>query len=147
MLFYALKIETFMNLTNQVEATKEQFLKLVKEYPKNEPVVMVNLLKFKPLSGVGDEDGATTYARYSKNVFPLLMKAGGKLLWSGMVNQTIIGDATDQPHMVIIAEYPSVGAFIDMATSPEYDKIKDDRILALEFGGLLAAKTMHFYQK
>lgn len=131
-----------MLLNNQIVATGEQIKTLAQDYPKNTPVVMVNLLKFKEKTEKGNESGQAAYMRYSQNVLPLLEKVGGKILWSGQVNMTVIGDNDDQPDMVIIVEYPSVQNFLAMATSPEYQEIKEDREIALEYGGLLASSTL-----
>lgn len=131
-----------MLLNNQIVATGEQIKALAQDYPKNTPVVMVNLLRFKEKTEKGNESGQEAYMRYSQNVLPLLEKVGGKILWSGQVNMTVIGDAEGQPDMVIIVEYPSVQNFLAMATSPEYQEIKEDREIALEYGGLLASSTL-----
>ena len=113
----------------------------MKNYPADEPVVMLNLLKFKEKSGKGDESGAAAYKRYSKNVAPMLAKVGGKLIWSGKPQKTLIGGG-ETPDMVLLVEYPNKGAFIAMATSPKYKIVGVDREMALEYGGLIACKTM-----
>lgn len=125
-----------MHLSNQILATKEQIQALVHEYPKGQPVVMVNLLKFK------GEEGRKTYERYSKNMIPLLQKAQARVIYSGNVNLTVIGDSEDQPDMVILVEYPSTQHFIEMATSPEYKVIGQDREISLIYGGLLASSSI-----
>ena len=130
-----------MNLTNQVTPTREQFIDFMKNYPADEPVVMVNILKFKAKSDTGDESGATAYARYGRNVAPLLKAVGGRVLWTGNVNMTVIGDSDDQPDMVLIVEYPSAAKFVEMSTSEAYRAIAHDRELSLTYGGLLASAT------
>lgn len=132
-----------MLLNNQVVPAREEFIKFMKTYPKDEPVVMINLLKFKEKSGQGDESGREAYMRYSKNVQPLLDRVGGKVLWSGEVNMTIIGDPTDHPEMVAIVEYPSAQKFIEMATSAAYREVGVDREISLQYGGLLASSTRY----
>jgi uncharacterized protein (DUF1330 family) len=130
-----------MQLTNHLEATREQFKALV-NYPKGEPVVMINILKFKEKSDVVGETGLQTYQRYSQNVSVLLKKVGAKVLWTGQVNLTVIGDGINQPNLMLLVEYPSVDKFIEMATSPEYKAIAHDRVMALEYGGLMASSTV-----
>jgi uncharacterized protein (DUF1330 family) len=132
-----------MNLINQVMAEKEAFVDFIKNYPSDTPVVMLNLLKFKEKATEGDKTGEESYNDYGKAVDPLLKKVGGKLIWSGKVNQTIIGDSLDQPHRVFIVEYPSKEAFIEMSTSKEYAKISHLREFALEYGGLIATETLN----
>ena len=134
-----------MNLTNQVIATKENFMDFIKNYPANIPVVMINIMKFKTTTATG-EAGKKAYMRYSKNVAPLLKGVGGRIIWSGIVNKTVIGDLADKPDMVAIVEYPSKQAFVNMATSPAYQAIKEDREISLEYGGLLASSTLIMLQ-
>lgn len=131
-----------MNLTNQITAEAEHFKKLMTDYPKDKPLTMINILKFKDKTGRGEESGAEAYKKYSINVLPLVQKAGAELVWAGKVNQTIIGDYTDQPHRFLIVRYPNIQAFIAMATSSEYQKIKEDREIALEYGGLIASSDL-----
>ncbi len=129
-----------MQLT-QVAASKEQIAELMK-YPKDTPIVMTNIIKFKTRTDKGDETGQEAYMRYFKNVQPFIQKAEAKLIWKGTVASTVIGDSKDQPHMILIVEYPSTDHFLQMAMNPEYQKIAVDRTIALEYGGLIACKTM-----
>lgn len=131
-----------MNLTNQVIPSKEEFVDFIKNYPSNTPLVMVNILKFKEKSGKGDESGRDAYKRYSKNMDPLVAKAGGKLIWAGNVERTVIGDYSAQPDMFLIVSYPSKESFIAMSTTPEYEEISKDRKLALEYGALLSTSQI-----
>ncbi|MGB1252042.1 MAG: DUF1330 domain-containing protein [Candidatus Promineifilaceae bacterium] len=130
-----------MYLTNQITPTREQFIDFMKNYPADEPVVMVNILKFKAKSDTGNESGAAAYARYGRNVAPLLKGVGGRVLWSGKVNATVIGDSENQPDMVMIVEYPSAAKFVEMSTSEAYRAVAHDRELSLTYGGLLASST------
>lgn len=130
-----------MNLTNQVTPSREQFIHFMKNYPTDEPVVMVNILKFKAQSGTGEESGEAAYARYLENVTPMVHDIGGRLIWSGKVNMTVIGDYDDQPDMILIVEYPSAAKFVQMSTTEAYRAIADDRELSLTYGGLLASST------
>ncbi|MFK7933204.1 MAG: DUF1330 domain-containing protein [Saprospiraceae bacterium] len=131
-----------MLLNNQIEATREQFRNLVHNYPKGQPVVMINILKYKEKVDGSDETGQESYMRYGKNMAPLLEKHGGKIIWMGKVNHTIIGDDSDQPHTIALVEWPDIQNFIDMSTSPEYQPIAPDRVQALAYGGLLASSTI-----
>jgi len=131
-----------MHLTDQVMAETKVFVDFINNYPSGTPVVMVNILKFKDKSGKADESGQETYNNYSKNVAPLLAKVGGKLIWAGKVNKTIIGDQMTQPDSILIVSYPSKEAFIEMATSEEYKVVGQDRAISLEYGGLLATQTL-----
>jgi len=132
-----------MQLSNQIHPTPEQFKALVANYPKDQPVTMINILRYKDKTGNGEETGEMAYARYGQNVLPFLKKAGGRLLWRGDVHATVIGDGSQQPQVVLLVEYPSIQNFIDMTTDPEYIKIAKDRTLGLEYGGLMASSTVY----
>ena len=134
-----------MNLTNQIVSTREQFKDFITNYPDDTPVVMVNILKFKRITE-GGLSGRERYKRYSINVAPLIKKAGAKILWAGNVRKTVIGDSNSEPDMILIVKYPNKQAFVNMATSPDYQLVKDDRELAIEYGGLLASESIAFGQ-
>lgn len=126
-------------LTNQIQPTEAQIAQL-KTYPKNIPVVMLNILKFKARA-ITNETGQEAYARYFKNAGPFVAEAGAKLIWKGNVHTSLIGDLDNQPHIVFLVEYPSVAHFFAMVSNPAYQKIANDRSIALEFGGLIACQT------
>jgi uncharacterized protein (DUF1330 family) len=76
------------------------------------PVVMVNLLRFKP------QGGAETYARYGEQAAPFLQRFGAKIRFAGLGRATVIGgESWDE---VVLVEYPSKQAFLDMVRAPGY---------------------------
>lgn len=129
-----------MHLYDQVNPTSEQFRIFAKTYPRNEPLTMINMIKFKDKAWNGKETGAEAYERYSTNVMKHLKKAGGRLIWKGECMHTLIGDSQDQPHLVMLVEYPSADHFLAMLNDPEYQECAKDRTMALEYGGLIASK-------
>lgn len=131
-----------MFLSDHITPKKEEFLAMLQAYPKDEKVVMINILKFKDKTEAGNESGQEAYMRYSKNMLALLEKAEGKVIWSGKVTAPIIGDQQNVPHMVILVEYPSINNFVNMSSSDEYKIVGQDRKIALEYGGLYAASTL-----
>ena len=132
-----------MQLTNHIHPTPEQLKALVANYPKDTPVVMINILRYKDKTGNGAETGEMAYARYGQNVLPFMKKVGARLLWRGDVNTTVIGDTDGQPQVVLLVEYPSIQKFIEMTSDPAYLKIAKDRTLGLEYGGLMASTTVY----
>lgn len=130
-----------MQLT-QVSPTKEQIAQLM-VYPKDTPIVMTNIIKFKSITNNGNETGQEAYMRYFKNVQPFVAKAEAKVIWKGNVEMTVIGDSNDVPHMIFLVEYPTAQHFLTMILDPEYQKISIDRTMALEYGGLIACKTQN----
>lgn len=129
-----------MQLT-QISPSKQQLEALMK-YPKDTPVVMTNILKFKTTTDAGNESGEDAYNRYLNNVMPLVIKAKAKLVYKGIVATTVIGDSEDQPDMILLIEYPSVANFLNMISNPAYQKASTDRTIALKYGGLIACKTI-----
>jgi len=129
-------------ILDTIDPTKESIKTLATDYPKDTPVTMLNILKFKEKADGKDETGMEAYNRYGANAASHLEKAGGKVIFAGAVQNTIIGDMEDQPHQILLVEYPSVSHFLNMVMSPEYQAITGDRTIALEYGGLMACKSM-----
>lgn len=98
-----------------------------------EPVVMLNLLKF-----AGDE-GAASYQRYAAAVQPLLESVGAALVYAGNVSRRIIGDdGAPTWDAIVVVRYPSRAAFLTMVTDPGYQEIHHHRAEALEYAELIA---------
>ena len=129
-----------MNLS-QVKPTDQQMAQLM-AYPKDTPLVMINIIKFKAKTEIGNETGKEAYARYFKNAQPFVVQSNAKLIWKGAVATTVIGDLKNQPDMIFLVEYPSVDHFIKMVSNPEYQKIANDRTIALEYVRLIACQAL-----
>ncbi len=119
------------------EEEMQQFM----QHPDSGPVVMINLLKFRRQTEDG-ESGEAAYQRYTQNVAPLLAKVGGKVLWYGLPQQLLIGGEEDRWDRVLLVEYPSRAAFLQMVNEPEFQTMQQDRLAALERTVLLASTTM-----
>jgi uncharacterized protein (DUF1330 family) len=92
------------------------------------PVVMLNLLRFKP------DGGQQRYMEYGAAVGPALEKAGGRLVWAGEPAAPLLGERGWD--LVALVEYPNRQAFLEMIGSPEYREIGHLRTEALELGEL-----------
>lgn len=92
------------------------------------PVVMLNLLRFR------SDGGRERYIEYGAAVAPSLEKAGGRIVWAGEPAPPLLGEQGWD--MVILVEYPSRQAFLDMIGSAEYQAIGHLRTEALERGEL-----------
>jgi uncharacterized protein (DUF1330 family) len=115
--------------------TPEQFAALAAR-PADAPVVMVNLLKFKTPGGL------ESYQRYGREVVPHLERVGATVRYAGTAPAVIIGDG-ERPwwDAILIAEYPTPQAFIDMVTTVEYAKVHEHRAAALERGDLITTSA------
>ena len=87
------------------------------------PIVMVNLLKFKP------DGGAEEYAKYAQKVRPILENIGARFLFSGSAKACFIGSGDWD--MVALVEYPEKTALIEMSRSEEYRAIHHHRAAGL----------------
>ncbi len=93
-------------------------------------VVMLNLLKFKPAGG------AESYAQYVNRVTPILERIGARAIFAGPVTTTVIGNKPWDS--MLLVEYPSRKAFLEMVSSPEYQAVSHFREDALEHSELHA---------
>ncbi|ORW64672.1 hypothetical protein AWC23_24925 [Mycobacterium saskatchewanense] len=115
--------------------TPEQFAALAGR-PADAPVVMVNLLKFTSPGGV------ESYQRYGREVAPHLERVGATVRYLGTAPAFVIGDG-ERPwwDAILIVEYPTPQAFIDMVTTPEYAAVHEHRAAGLDRGDLIATSA------
>jgi uncharacterized protein (DUF1330 family) len=92
------------------------------------PVVMLNLLAFEP------DGGRERYEEYGTAVAPLLERAGGRIVYMGAPAPALLGE--ESWDLVILVEYPTRQAFLEMVASPEYLAIGHLRTEALAKGEL-----------
>lgn len=92
------------------------------------PVTMLNLLRFKP------EGGRERYLEYGAAVAPLLERVGAQVAFLGEATLPLIGERGWDS--VLLVEYPSRQAFLEMIGSPEYQEIAHLRTEALAEGEL-----------
>lgn len=92
------------------------------------PVTMLNLLAFKA------EGGRERYLEYGEAVTPLLERAGGRVVLQGAAAPVLLGDRSWD--LVLLVEYPTRRAFLEMIQSPEYQEIAHLRTQALSKGEL-----------
>ncbi|HEY6731403.1 MAG TPA: DUF1330 domain-containing protein [Solirubrobacterales bacterium] len=93
-----------------------------------EAVTMLNLLEFSPAGG------RERYAEYGAAVAPLLEKAGARVVFAGEAGLALLGDTSWD--MVLLVQYPTRGAFLEMIGSDEYQAIAHLRTEALVRGEL-----------
>ena len=124
--------------------TKEQIKALV-ESDLETPVVMLNLLKFAERADGGNGAGSArdSYARYGDRVRSMLESVGGRILWQGRADSVVIGGEGDEWDAVILVEYPSRKAFIEMTSSPKYGDVSKDRTAGLADSRLIAMTELY----
>lgn len=89
------------------------------------PVVMLNLLKFKP-------DGRASYERYAREIVPFLEQVGASLVYAGDCGPALVAPESHDWDAVLLARYPSRQAFSAMVANPDYQRITGLRTEALE---------------
>ena len=114
-------------LGTSITPNLDQFQQLAAA-PDTGPVVMINLLKFRE----DDGEGADDYRRYGDVALEMVEQQGGRLLWAGTGDQVLIGDAEQGWDAVLLVEYPSRAAFIEMVSRPEYLEAHAHRERGLE---------------
>jgi len=119
-------------MSSSLEPTPEQFEALAAR-PADAPVVMINLLQFRA------EGGRENYLRYTQEVPPHLQRVGGAVRYVGGAPGVVIGEG-EKPwwDAIIVVEYPSPAAFLDMVSNEEYLKVHEFRAAGLDRGDLIA---------
>ena len=94
----------------------------------DEPVVMLNLMRFRERSLDGNGSGWDAYLRYSALTIKLIKAQGGTIIWTGNAEVVALG-VPDQHRWdyVALVRYPSRAAFLAMMTSPEYASANVER--------------------
>ena len=115
--------------------TAEQLAALTTR-PADAPVLMVNLLKFETTGGL------ESYQRYAREVASHLDRVGATVRYAGTAPGVVIGDG-ERPwwDAILVVEYPTPQAFIDMVTTLEYANVHEHRAAALERGDLIATSA------
>src|SRR5262249_10005027 len=106
--------------------------------PADQPVVMVNLLRFKQRAD-GGVWGEEACRRYAEAMRAFVESKGGRFLWVGRVDSQVIGTGGEGFHMIGLVEYPSRAAFVAIATDPHVQEIGVHRAAGLESQWLIAA--------
>jgi uncharacterized protein (DUF1330 family) len=122
-------------MTDPVDTRPTQ-LAALKALPADAPVVMVNLLKFN------EGGGRERYLQYGREVAPHLARVGATVRYSGTAPVNVIGDG-ERPwwDAILVVEYPTPSAFVDMVKDPGYQRVHEHRAAALERGDLIATST------
>ncbi|MFC8842546.1 DUF1330 domain-containing protein [Streptomyces griseoincarnatus] len=99
-------------------------LAALRAHAPDEPVVMLNLLRFAP-------GGRDSYLEYSRRAAPFLQRYGGELLYAGDGGTPLVAEDGQAWDAVLLVRYPSREAFSRMVSDPEYQRITALRSQAL----------------
>ncbi|MEX0666119.1 MAG: DUF1330 domain-containing protein [Acidimicrobiia bacterium] len=115
----------------RISPNAEQF-RLLAAASDEGPVVMLNLLKFKARADTGEGTGEEAYRAYGDTAVAMIEKRGGSVIWAGRADQILIGEPLEDWDQVLLVQYPSRAAFLDMVSQPEYLEAHEHRESGLE---------------
>ena len=130
-----------------VDPTREA-MALFRDMPGDRPIAMINLLRFRDAAAYPADHaeagkgrtGAEAYAAYGRAAAAAFARAGGRQIWLGRPELTLIGPADEVWDLAFIAWYPTAEAFIGMLRDPEYQRavvhrqaaVADSRLIRCE---------------
>jgi uncharacterized protein (DUF1330 family) len=128
------------------QPTAEQ-IRAIRDHPRKGPIHMVNLLKFRERAQYPDgeaEDGGISgheaYLKYGEAVGKIVAGLGGRIVWSGRPEVVVIGASGDPWDEVVVVEYPSREAFLQMISMPEYHAAHVHREAGLDHQQLIECR-------
>ena len=127
-----------------IDPTKEVFAQF-RGNDRPGPIHMLNLVRLKPEATYPDgrkASGAEAYAAYGRESGPVFTRLGGRIVWQGRFELMLIGPSDERWDHCFIAEYPTVGAFVEMIRDPVYREAVKHRQAAVEDSRLIRCGVM-----
>ncbi len=130
-----------------VDPTEADLQRLAREVPANTPVTMLNLLKFRAQarypkdSGHAPCPGREAFERYSEVARQKVKQVGGQPMFWADAMARFIGPVGEDWDVMVLVNYPSVQAFLQMVAMPDYLAAAVHRSAALEDARLTVLKT------
>lgn len=109
-------------MTGHVDPTRERF-QLFRDLPRDQPVHMLNLIRLHAEAVYPDGRKATgleAYRAYGRESGPVFQRLGGRQVWIGRPDLTLIGPEAETWDIAFIAAYPTGAAFVEMLRDPVY---------------------------
>jgi uncharacterized protein (DUF1330 family) len=109
-------------MTGFVDPTSEIFAAF-RDNDRAGPIHMLNLIRLRDRATYPDgraASGADAYAAYGRDSAPVFARLGGRIVWRGRFELTLIGPGEERWDIAFIAEYPSVADFVEMIRDPIY---------------------------
>jgi len=137
---YLISHKTMAKIT--LNPSREQIKSFMTDLPDDQPIVMVNLLKFKDKVEGTNLTGEEAYQEYADHFIPIANRLGAKVLWMGKPLMYVIGSEEDiEWDKMLLVEYPSKHQFYEMVKSPDYNA--DLRTRAIENSKLIPATSTY----
>lgn len=122
-----------------VNPEREAF-KVFAENKSDIPIHMLNLIKLNQTAKYNDGalvSGKEAYDAYGRGSAPIFQRVGGRIVWSGKFDLTLIGPQDETWDIAFIAEYPNSDAFIEMVKDEEYQQAVKHRNAAVKTSRLI----------
>ena len=125
-----------------INPDQKKLPEIVAKIPKGQPIIMINLLKFREKAKYPDGSlscsGREAYQAYTKIASKKVAEIGGEMFWWGTVCGCLIAPAGEAWDEALLVKYPSIEAFLEMLAMPEYQESTVHRSAALEDSRLIA---------
>jgi len=134
-------------MTRTIEPTGADIKRIATGIPMDTPVTMLNLLRFREQaaypegSGHAPCTGREAYGRYSVLAEKRVRDVGGQPVFLAEGIGRFIGPEDERWDEVLLVRYPSMQAFLQMISNPEYRAETVHRSAALEDSRLVVMKT------
>jgi len=131
-------------MSGYIDPTKEAFAAF-RQLDRTGPIHMLNLVRFREKAAYPDgreATGAEAYAAYGRASHPIFTRLGGRIVWRGNFELTLIGPGAERWDACFIAEYPSVSAFVAMIRDPAYREAVKHRQAAVSDSRLVRLAPM-----
>ena len=126
-------------MDGHVDPTRESF-GFFKALPLDRTIHMLNLVRLRAEAAYPDGRKATgleAYRAYGRESGPVFARLGGKQIWIGRPELTLIGPDSERWDIAFIAQYPSGRAFIAMLRDSIYREAVRHRQAAVEDSRLI----------
>jgi len=126
-------------MTGFIDPTRETFAEFRADNRAG-PIHMLNLVRLRERALYPDgrqATGAEAYAAYGRESEPVFARLGGAIVWRGKFELMLIGPKHERWDLCFIAQYPSVGAFVEMIRDPVYREAVKHRQAAVEDSRLI----------
>ncbi len=108
--------------------------KALADNPDSGPFIMLNLLKFR------GRNGLASYESYAREANRILGEIGARAVYLGRAEELLQGD--ESWDAVLLVQYPSRKAFLEMIARPDYQAAHARREDALERAVLYATSPV-----
>jgi uncharacterized protein (DUF1330 family) len=109
---------------------------------------MINLLRYREMADYPAEfpaepcSGREAYQRYAAVAVEQVVAVGGKVLWAGNVTACVISPDSEEWDDVVLVQYPSRAAFLQMLSDAKYQAVVPHRAAALADSRLIATHAV-----